>query len=168
MSLCIFSGTTMSDAVDYAVSVDSNIVFDGLTFMQAISLLFCSYYVFNIEYPVEAKATLEFIQRCVFNLSYTVVQHEVLKNYSVEFKLYFWQLESVSSSQYLWESILVHSCVIYLSASSFTNFGTILWCVMIVNCEDSRFHNLLQLFKTCRRQEPSTNKNIFVLFMCLS
>lgn len=66
----------MSDAVDYAVSVDGIIVFDGLTFMRAISLLFCSYFVLNIEYPVEAKATLEFIQRCVMN-SYTVVQLEV-------------------------------------------------------------------------------------------
>jgi hypothetical protein len=57
------SGTSLLDAVDYAVSIERNIVFDGLTFTAALNLLFSAFYVLNIEYPVEAKATMEFIQR---------------------------------------------------------------------------------------------------------
>ena len=59
----VVSGTSMLDAVDYAVSSERKVVFDGLTFTAAFNLLFSAFYVLNIEYPVEAKATMEFIQR---------------------------------------------------------------------------------------------------------
>ena len=48
------------------VAIDGVIVNDSIsTFTGGLAMLFASYYNFNIKYPVEAAATLEFIQRYV-------------------------------------------------------------------------------------------------------
>jgi hypothetical protein len=59
----VVSDTSVLDAVNYADSIECNIAFHGLTFTAAFNLLFSAFYVLNIEYPVEEKATKEFIQR---------------------------------------------------------------------------------------------------------
>jgi hypothetical protein len=43
--------------------VDGRAVFGPIDFRRAVMAMFASYYVFNIQYPLEAAATLEFIQR---------------------------------------------------------------------------------------------------------
>jgi hypothetical protein len=59
----VASGASVLDAVDYAVSIECNIAFHGVAFTAASNLLFSAFYVLNIEYPVEEKATMEFIQQ---------------------------------------------------------------------------------------------------------
>ena len=66
MSLC--PGSSALDAANYAVAIEKNVVFDGLTFGRAFALWFTAFFVFNMEYPTDAYATLEFIQRyCHYN-----------------------------------------------------------------------------------------------------
>ena len=48
----------------FMLVIDGKVVHQNITgFIQALSMLFASYFVFNIEYPAEATCTLEFIQR---------------------------------------------------------------------------------------------------------
>ncbi|KTF92733.1 hypothetical protein cypCar_00014634 [Cyprinus carpio] len=52
------------------VAVDQFIVNDQLpSFNKALQMMFCSYYLHNIDYPVEIAATLEFLQRCIFKIN---------------------------------------------------------------------------------------------------
>ncbi|KAK4294678.1 hypothetical protein Pmani_000062 [Petrolisthes manimaculis] len=37
--------------------------------IYALAMLFSSYYIFNIQYPSDAEATLEFIQRCMVGIN---------------------------------------------------------------------------------------------------
>lgn len=47
-------------------SVDRKIVNDDITtFIAAVSLMFGSYYCFNIHYPTDLASALEFLQRYV-------------------------------------------------------------------------------------------------------
>ena len=49
------------------LSVDRNIVQDNIpSLVSALSMMFGSYYCFNIAYPSELASTLEFVQRYVF------------------------------------------------------------------------------------------------------
>ncbi|XP_048860311.1 uncharacterized protein LOC125727551 [Brienomyrus brachyistius] len=51
----------------FMLSVDRKIVNDDITtFIAAVSLMFGSYYCFNIHYPTELASVLEFLQRCLF------------------------------------------------------------------------------------------------------
>jgi hypothetical protein len=43
----VVSDTSVLDAVDYAVSIECNIAFHGLTFTAAFNLLFSAFYVLN-------------------------------------------------------------------------------------------------------------------------
>jgi hypothetical protein len=45
------------------VLVDGHVIGEVLDFRQAIMAMFSTYYVFNIQYPEHAAASLEFIQR---------------------------------------------------------------------------------------------------------
>lgn len=48
------------------LSIDGAVVNNHIeNFTVGIAMLFCAYYVFNIKYPTEADATLDFIQRYV-------------------------------------------------------------------------------------------------------
>ncbi|KAK3524253.1 hypothetical protein QTP70_025868 [Hemibagrus guttatus] len=47
----------------FMVAVDQVIINDWLnSFNSAFQMMFCSYYVHNIDYPVEIAATMEFLQ----------------------------------------------------------------------------------------------------------
>lgn len=48
----------------FMLSIDGMVVNDHIsTFVAGLAMLFSSYYNFNIMYPVDCAATLEFIQR---------------------------------------------------------------------------------------------------------
>ncbi|XP_044187381.1 uncharacterized protein LOC122967041 [Thunnus albacares] len=60
----IVCGSSCFAAQTYMLSIDQEVVNDHITsFMLAVCLMFGSYYVFNIHYPVELRSTLEFLQR---------------------------------------------------------------------------------------------------------
>ena len=61
--ICLFKGDTVLASKKFSLVVDGKAVCDTTSFFSALSLLFSSYYIFNTEYPREAAATLEFIQR---------------------------------------------------------------------------------------------------------
>ena len=62
-----FLGRSCYSSRRIMLSVDRNIVNDNITsFVSALHMMFGSYYCFNIHYPSELAATLEFLQRCVF------------------------------------------------------------------------------------------------------
>ncbi|RXN34461.1 Interferon-induced 44 [Labeo rohita] len=66
----IVRGTSCYAAKQFMLSVDQKIVNDHIpTFISAVCMMFASYYCFNIHYPVDLGSTLEFIQRCFFNIS---------------------------------------------------------------------------------------------------
>lgn len=51
------------------IAVDQVIVNEQLPcFTKAVQMMFCSYYLHNIDYPVELAATLEFLQRYAFSM----------------------------------------------------------------------------------------------------
>lgn len=51
----------------FMISIDGVIINNNITsFRVALAMLFSAYYIFNIQYPSDAEATLEFIQRYVF------------------------------------------------------------------------------------------------------
>ncbi|KAE8278719.1 hypothetical protein D5F01_LYC23638 [Larimichthys crocea] len=57
-------GNSPLTAKMFMVAVDHVIVNEQLPcFNKALEMMFCSYYVHNIDYPVELAATLEFLQR---------------------------------------------------------------------------------------------------------
>ncbi|KAL3053079.1 hypothetical protein OYC64_005580 [Pagothenia borchgrevinki] len=54
----------------FMLSVDRNIVQDNIpSLVSALSMMFGSYYCFNIAYPSELASTLEFVQRCFFSIN---------------------------------------------------------------------------------------------------
>ena len=63
----------------FMLSIDQRIVNDNIpTSMRALELLFGSFFILNIQYPVGAIATLEFVQRYAvivekFNTTYVYV-----------------------------------------------------------------------------------------------
>lgn len=64
--LCI-SGKSKLAAKKFALLVDKKVIGWYTSFLTAISRLFSYFYVLNIEYPKEAAATLEFIQRWAYS-----------------------------------------------------------------------------------------------------
>ncbi|XP_022077878.1 uncharacterized protein LOC110971785 [Acanthochromis polyacanthus] len=66
----IVCGPTCYTSTRFMLSVDRKVVNDLIpTFISAICLMFGSYYCLNIHYPMELGSTLEFLQRCFFNIN---------------------------------------------------------------------------------------------------
>jgi hypothetical protein len=65
--LFYLTGTSPIQGKAYAVSFDGKVAISihptSANFVTGLSVLFASYYVFNIEYEANASLTLEFIQR---------------------------------------------------------------------------------------------------------
>ncbi|KAK4320807.1 hypothetical protein Pmani_008346 [Petrolisthes manimaculis] len=63
-------GTSLLMADRFMLSIDGVIINNNITnFRVALVMLFSSYYIFNIQYPSDAEATLEFIQRCMVGIN---------------------------------------------------------------------------------------------------
>jgi len=58
-------GTSVLEALEYGVSAEGHLLFDGLSFADALIASFSTYFMLNMEYPADAAATMEFIQRSV-------------------------------------------------------------------------------------------------------
>ncbi|KAK2885101.1 hypothetical protein Q8A73_021575 [Channa argus] len=66
----IVCGTSCYESKQFMLTIDSKIVNDQIpNFISAICLMFGSYYCFNIHYPIGLASTLEFLQRCFFNIN---------------------------------------------------------------------------------------------------
>ncbi|XP_051991585.1 uncharacterized protein LOC127650297 [Xyrauchen texanus] len=66
----IVCGTSCYAAKQFMLSVDQKIVNDQIpNFISAVCMMFASYYCLNIHYPVGLGSTLEFLQRCFFNIN---------------------------------------------------------------------------------------------------
>lgn len=68
--LSSFSGSSIIAVQESALVVDGKAIGKYHSFLTALTLLFGVYYVFNIEYPGAAAATLEFIQRYLKSYSF--------------------------------------------------------------------------------------------------
>ncbi|KAG8197655.1 hypothetical protein JTE90_001584 [Oedothorax gibbosus] len=53
----------------FILMIDGVAVMHLTSFMSIVKAMFSSYYVFNIEYPENGHLTLEFMQRCLFNIN---------------------------------------------------------------------------------------------------
>ena len=72
--LALFTGNSPLTAKMFMVAVDQVIVNEQLPcFTKALEMMFCSYYLHNIDYPVALTATLEFLQRYTFSMHYTLL-----------------------------------------------------------------------------------------------
>ena len=72
--LALFTGNSPLTAKMFMVAVDQVIVNEQLPcFTKALEMMFCSYYLHNIDYPVALAATLEFLQRYAFSMHYTLL-----------------------------------------------------------------------------------------------
>ncbi|XP_057211347.1 uncharacterized protein LOC130567342 [Triplophysa rosa] len=66
----VVCGNNPLTAKMFMIAVDQVIIHDQLPiFKNAFQMMFCSYYLHNIDYPVEIGATLEFLQRCMFKIN---------------------------------------------------------------------------------------------------
>ncbi|XP_048245216.1 uncharacterized protein LOC124118583 [Haliotis rufescens] len=66
----VFLGDSYLNAEQFMVLVDGRVLVKRMTsFISSLAVLFGSYYVFNIQYPASAVATLEFMQRCFFEIN---------------------------------------------------------------------------------------------------
>ncbi|KAK3545099.1 hypothetical protein QTP86_034634 [Hemibagrus guttatus] len=66
----VVCGNSPLTAKVFMVAVDQVIINDQLnSFNIAFQMMFCSYYVHNIDYLVEIAATMEFLQRCIFKIN---------------------------------------------------------------------------------------------------
>ncbi|KAI7814578.1 hypothetical protein IRJ41_021835 [Triplophysa rosa] len=66
----VVCGNSPFSAKMFMIAVDQVIVNDQLpSFKKAFQMMFCSYDLHNIDYPVETAATLEFLQRCIFKMN---------------------------------------------------------------------------------------------------
>lgn len=67
--LALFAGNSLLTAKMFMVAVDQVVVSEQLPcFTNAVQMMFCSYYLHSIDYPVELAATLEFLQRYAFSM----------------------------------------------------------------------------------------------------
>lgn len=58
------AGTSLMTCTRFMLVIDGKVVNQNVVgFITALSMLFASFYAFNIKYPAEASSTLEFIQR---------------------------------------------------------------------------------------------------------
>ncbi|CAM4452382.1 unnamed protein product [Leuciscus chuanchicus] len=64
------TGESPLTASNLMVAVDQVVVNDSVrTFAEALVDTFMTYYILNIDYPVELGATMEFLQRCMFKIN---------------------------------------------------------------------------------------------------
>lgn len=63
MFVTLFTGSSFHMGKNFRVVVDKVITCCVDTPLAGFGVLFGSYYLFNITYPVEAGATLEYVQR---------------------------------------------------------------------------------------------------------
>ncbi|KAG7277079.1 hypothetical protein CRUP_031292 [Coryphaenoides rupestris] len=65
-----FSRESPLKAKAYMVAVNKVVISERLsTFVEALHMMFYSYYIHNMDYPVEIWATMEFLQRCINKLN---------------------------------------------------------------------------------------------------
>ena len=60
--------TTLFQSERFVVMVESNVLFETKDICEAFLVMFASYYVFNLSYPLELDATLTFFQRSIFKV----------------------------------------------------------------------------------------------------
>ncbi|KAK6466265.1 hypothetical protein HHUSO_G36549 [Huso huso] len=66
----IIRGDSLLTASRLMLSIDKVVVTEQQTnFVEALLMMFASYYCLNIHYPSELGATLEFLQRCIFKIN---------------------------------------------------------------------------------------------------
>ncbi|KAM6935749.1 uncharacterized protein PEZ65_006077 [Lycodopsis pacificus] len=68
---CIVAcGASPMSAAAFMVAVDQEVIIEDLaSFTDALVGMFVCYYVFNLQYPAELGATMEFLQRCIFKIN---------------------------------------------------------------------------------------------------
>lgn len=52
----------------YAVYAEKILIMEETSFLEALKILFCSYFNFNMKYPINCSSTLEFIQRYMLKI----------------------------------------------------------------------------------------------------
>lgn len=63
-------GVDVTKANSYMLCIDGTVVLEDIhNFLEGFTLMFSSYYCFNINYPKSAAATLEFVQRCFLGIN---------------------------------------------------------------------------------------------------
>ena len=67
-SPCIAAIVGESSSVQYFVLVEQTVLCELPSFQAALYVMFCAYYVFNLAYPKQSKATLFFIQDFILGL----------------------------------------------------------------------------------------------------
>ncbi|CAI9733695.1 Hypothetical predicted protein [Octopus vulgaris] len=66
----IACGDSLLNSCKFLLCVDGTVVNEQITsFVTGLCMMFASYYCFNICYNQEAPATLEFVQRCLFDIN---------------------------------------------------------------------------------------------------
>ncbi|XP_064486009.1 uncharacterized protein LOC135398540 [Ornithodoros turicata] len=66
----IISCGTLFHASSFKLLVDKQIIIsDIINFFDAVCHLVAAYFIFGVQYPQEAEATFEFLQRCMFRIN---------------------------------------------------------------------------------------------------
>ncbi|XP_035528628.1 uncharacterized protein LOC118336147 [Morone saxatilis] len=66
----VVCGASPMSAAAFMVAVDQEVIIENLaSFTDALVGMFICYYIFNIHYPTELGATMEFLQRCIFKIN---------------------------------------------------------------------------------------------------
>ena len=58
-----FAGDSAATGKKFKTVVKKEVMITCSDFFEAASLMFASYYVFNLQYPYQALATMEFVHR---------------------------------------------------------------------------------------------------------
>ncbi len=61
-ALFVFLGNPL-EATKWSLAIGQLVVLDVANPISAISVLFSSYYIFNLQYPATSAGVMEFIQR---------------------------------------------------------------------------------------------------------
>ncbi|XP_037310961.2 uncharacterized protein LOC119198156 isoform X2 [Pungitius pungitius] len=68
---CIVAcGASPCSAAAFVVAVDREVILEDLaSFTDALIAMFVCYFVFDLPYPADVAATMEFLQRCIFKIN---------------------------------------------------------------------------------------------------
>jgi hypothetical protein len=66
---CLLSGDSVLTSKDYQLAIDRMVVMRLNNPLSALAVQFASFFVFNLQYPVGAAVTMEFVQRSVLLLT---------------------------------------------------------------------------------------------------
>ena len=69
--LIIYTGEQFTQST-YTITADGEVIGETKDFIDAVKVLICTYYNFNVAYPTKACASLTFIQKMVMNLQDSV------------------------------------------------------------------------------------------------